>query len=410
MNYDQTTDDGTERRNETVDERSGGDRSLTRRTVMKAASTAVVGSVVGLGADAVAAQTVGQQSCEGGDTIPVGDGDGVVINNDWGTSEADMCIYRYDDGSYGWDWSRGAIDGDPNYPEVLIGTKPWGTDTGVAAFPVRFDDVEEFDVDLDVETTTSGSDWNLALEWWHTSERPGPDVGDSITHEIMLVLEWGDGHSHGGVIEPGAITDAYGNEIDYWQHYTPEDGWDWHFHIFRLAANEAPSDLDLTAIVDYLETAVDDPVGFSDLWLTGLEIGNEYWENTAGETTFETLDVTVNGETATTGSDGSSGDGSGGGDDTGDGGDGGSSGELNAEMRPSTTSASVGERVTFGVEDATGDQTWLTEVAWDFGDGATATGWWVSHSYDAPGTYTVALTATDNEGTATTHEVEITVG
>ena len=35
---------------------------------------------------------------------------------------------------------------------------------------------------------------------------------------------------------------------------------------------------------------------------------------------------------------------------------------------------------------------------WDFGDGATAEGAAVTHTYDAPGRYTVRLTATNAEG------------
>lgn len=103
-------------------------------------------------------------------------------------------------------------------------------------------------------------------------------------------------------------------------------------------------------------------------------------------------------------SEGSPGDGSDDGDD-----DSGGSEELNAELDPSTTEATVGERITFQVLDTTGDQTWLVGLDWDFDDGTTASGWWNAHTYESSGTYTVALDATDNEGTTTTHEIVITV-
>ena len=46
---------------------------------------------------------------------------------------------------------------------------------------------------------------------------------------------------------------------------------------------------------------------------------------------------------------------------------------------------------------------WSTfTTAWQFGDGATASGAEVSHAYEIPGTYTVAVTATDAVGNATT--------
>ncbi|WP_233737970.1 PKD domain-containing protein [Halocatena pleomorpha] len=87
----------------------------------------------------------------------------------------------------------------------------------------------------------------------------------------------------------------------------------------------------------------------------------------------------------------------------------GGSAELLAEIAPSTTTAAVGERITFQVEDTSGSGQWITALDWSFGDGTTATGWWNEHAYDAAGTYTVALTATDNESDTTTHEITVTV-
>ncbi len=87
----------------------------------------------------------------------------------------------------------------------------------------------------------------------------------------------------------------------------------------------------------------------------------------------------------------------------------GGSDDLLAEIDPNTTTASVGERITFQVTDTSGSDQWITALDWAFGDGTSATGWWNEHAYDAAGTYTVALTATDNEGDTTTHEITVTV-
>ncbi|NEM91214.1 PKD domain-containing protein [Galbitalea soli] len=52
---------------------------------------------------------------------------------------------------------------------------------------------------------------------------------------------------------------------------------------------------------------------------------------------------------------------------------------------------------------------WITNWAWDFGDGTTASGATASHSYAASGTYPVALTVTDNSGGTNTVTQQVTV-
>lgn len=413
---DETDGQSTNRDDSTTERLRGG----SRREFLRA-SAAVTASALALGASGTAAgRSVVEETCESFGEIPVGDGF-LLINNDWGTqdqgSDIDMCSYLYDDGSYGYEWETRSAGGDPNYPQSLVGTKPWGDDSGSPLFPLQRGDVDELELELDVDLNLSGGEWNLAEEWWLTSERPGSNVEGSITHEVMLVLEWGPQHDHGAPIDANATTDAYGNVIDYWANY--QIGWD--FHIFRIAANQTPAQVDLTAVMDYMTERVGGVS--SDLWVSGIEVGNEYWEGVSGETTFNRFDVTVNGQTATSGSSsgggsngGSDGDDSGGedgtdGDDSSDDGSGGddSSDDLNAELDPSTTSASVGERITFGVTDTTGNDTWIDSLEWDFDDGTTASGWWNAHTYESAGTYTVALMGTDNEGMTTTHEVTITV-
>lgn len=254
-------------------------------------------------------------------------------------------------------------------------------------------------------------------------EQPPAEEAETHTHEIMLVLDWGGGHSHGGVREQDAWTDQFGNTIDYWSYYEEGGGTAAGFHIFRVSGGTTTGQVDLTEIIDFMS----ERHGVSDdLWLSGVEVGNEYWQGTQGDVTYNTLDVTINGTTYTSGSGNSGGTGDSGddgsGDDSDDGqsdddddgsgddsDDGQSDDDVNAELEPSTTSASVGERITFTVQDTTGTGTWLDSLEWEFGDGTTASGWWNAHTYDEAGTYAVALDATDSEGVTTTHEVTVTI-
>ncbi|WP_123537844.1 PKD domain-containing protein [Halosimplex salinum] len=83
--------------------------------------------------------------------------------------------------------------------------------------------------------------------------------------------------------------------------------------------------------------------------------------------------------------------------------------EMVAKADPSATEVAVDESVEFEARDCSGEDRWIEGLEWEFGDGETAEGWWASHSYGSTGTYSVALTATDNAGQSTTHEVEISV-
>jgi PKD repeat protein len=77
----------------------------------------------------------------------------------------------------------------------------------------------------------------------------------------------------------------------------------------------------------------------------------------------------------------------------------------NADFRYSASRVEVGESVTF-TDRSTGNP---ADLVWEFGDGTTASGPTVEHSWKTAGDYQVALTATNPLGSDTSDPVTITV-
>lgn len=241
-----------------------------------------------------------------GASIELSDGAFILSNNDWGyscnSSECDQAIILYTDDSYGWEWRRDTTnDTDPNYPEVICGTKPWGTQTDVTIFPIQIKDLNSFSANVDIVYGATGDNWNFALEFWLTEQEPGEtNVDSSITDEVMIWLGWGATHNllDREIVEQDVITDGE-NIYDYAQYYSFTN---WEYHQFRISGEQRiPSEIDFKLFIDYLQQKYS---RISDtLWLSGMELGNEYWDFTEGACTVKSLSYTVNGETATSGAD-----------------------------------------------------------------------------------------------------------
>jgi PKD repeat protein len=76
--------------------------------------------------------------------------------------------------------------------------------------------------------------------------------------------------------------------------------------------------------------------------------------------------------------------------------------------RFTATQNTAGGTVLDGTSSTDGDGT-ITGYAWDFGDGTTGTGPTITHAYGAPGTYSVMLTVTDDDGRSNTSAQLVTV-
>ena len=75
----------------------------------------------------------------------------------------------------------------------------------------------------------------------------------------------------------------------------------------------------------------------------------------------------------------------------------------------SPTAPRVGGMVTFDAADTTDSDGTITSYQWQFGDGESAGGELVQHTYTQAGTFVVRLTVKDNDGSADTRTLDITV-
>jgi parallel beta-helix repeat protein len=81
-----------------------------------------------------------------------------------------------------------------------------------------------------------------------------------------------------------------------------------------------------------------------------------------------------------------------------------------ATAEPSNQWVEVGEEAWFNGSMSYDPDGIIVDYSWEFGDGAVGNGAFVSHTYDFPGSYTVKLTVTDDDGLSDSDWVHVMVG
>ena len=82
---------------------------------------------------------------------------------------------------------------------------------------------------------------------------------------------------------------------------------------------------------------------------------------------------------------------------------------VTVDASANQTTANPGELVVFDGFASTDEDGFIETYEWDFGDGTTATGDMVDHTYSSTGSYTVTFTATDDDGASATDTVNVTI-
>jgi len=225
--------------------------------------------------------------------------------------------------------------------------------------------------------------WNLNYEYTHFLDARYDTMGTWTDMEILPNIWWIEGisgyisASYRGVTDTDAVTDA--GEHTYalstlWQTTYANSNDDrvfpWSYLAVRYMLQEHPADMQ-TILNDYRAG--------------NYTAGYDYYADTIGtryDADFNTwLDTIADSSTSGT---------------------------------PTAAFSAAGTGLTAGFTDGStesGSGNHITGWAWNFGDGSTSTAQNPSHTYAAPGTYTVALIVTDSDGqtSSTSQSVAVSV-
>lgn len=228
-----------------------------------------------------------------------------MFTNEWTDMEADTCVWLKEDGTFGWNWTRGATGMAPtptypNYPEVEFGINPWANGSGTSSttlLPKKIKDITSASMTLDVNTAITGGNsstgWNLAFELWFTDADPtaGPAA---VKGELMVFLANAPNY-YPTPAKTDIVVQSAGKNYKLFE--SADDWGDWgYYRQYRLDTQDGAFNGELD-IMPFLQRYLNEEGGNGEYYVTRFEIGNEVFQNSGGTTTFKSLSFEVNGET-----------------------------------------------------------------------------------------------------------------
>jgi hypothetical protein len=257
-----------------------------------------------------------------------------ILNNNWGSEDlgcfaptSTMNVFVDQDGSFGWNFSRGdcADNGNPpttppdtshpDFPQVEFGIHPFGIGSNLVTspefsstdlMPLQLSQVSSASITLNNLSISLGgaNSWNLAMEFWLSNGDPR-EASASVHTELMAWWGWNtdrwecgetsgnSGPPHGDTVNSSGRSYTLCHQADNWA-----DGW--RYYQFRAGNGDNGSSstsfngtIDIGAFIDYLVNQR----GYSrDLWLTRMEVGSEIDDDTNGSVRMSGITFEVNGD------------------------------------------------------------------------------------------------------------------
>ena len=252
-------------------------------------------------------------------------------------------------------------DGDPSGPDDLSADVYLGYDADALYLTVEVTD--------DTHTAISGVDmWQADSVQWAvgSGDTYGPEYGLSLADGSTSLHRWIDGNAQAGTDAVDATTSRSGSTTTYdatvpWEALFAESKAPGDSFPFSVLVNESDDD-SRDGVLEWALPAISNDKSVSSLGTLTLA------------------------------------EGSGGGNES-----------PMAAFTASPSSVAPDDTVTFEASGSSDSDGSIESYEWAFGDGSSATGQSVDHSYDSAGEYDVTLTVTDDDGATATNTQTITV-